>query len=138
MATLKTELTSDPLGRLDSSHHLIESDRVEGTAVLDRDGVKIGTIVRLMIDKLLGQVRYAVMESGGFLGVGESYHPLPWDILNFNPEEGAYVVDLDRDRLAGAPSYSRTDEPDWRDPAYGARVRDYYGLAASRGTSSTL
>jgi PRC-barrel domain len=132
MATLKTDLTRDPLGRLDSSHHLIESDRVEGTAVLNRDGVKIGTITRLMIDKFSGQVMYAVMESGGFLGMGETYHPLPWEILNFNPEEGAYVVDLDRDRLSRAPYYSRTDEPDWTDRAYVVRVREYYGAVPAR------
>ena len=44
MATMKTEAHQKPLGELDSKHHLIASDRVEGTAVLDRNGVKIGTI----------------------------------------------------------------------------------------------
>ena len=48
MATMKTEAHQKPLGELDSKHHLIASDRVEGTAVLDRNGVKIGTIERLM------------------------------------------------------------------------------------------
>jgi hypothetical protein len=126
MGSYKTEATTRPLGQMDSTHHLIDSDRVEGTAVLDREGVKLGTIERLMIDKLSGQVRYAVMSSGGFLGMGESYHPLPWGILNYNAEEGAYVVDLDRSTLEGAPHYLGSDEPDWSDRDYNVRVLEYY------------
>ena len=127
MATLKTDTTTPPVGRLDSSHHLIESDRVEGTAVINRDGEKIGTIERVMIDKLSGQVVYAVMSSGGFLGLGESYHPLPWNLLNYNVEEGGYVVDLDRDRLRAAPSHTSRDI-DWSDPTWSRRVHDHYGV----------
>src|SRR3712207_2941981 len=126
MTTFKTEATTNRPGQIDSSHHLIASDRVEGTAVINREGVKLGTIKRVMIDKLSGQVRYAVMSSGGFLGIGESYHPLPWGVLNYNPEEGAYVVDLDRGALERAPYYVGSDEPDWSDRAYGERLHDYY------------
>jgi sporulation protein YlmC with PRC-barrel domain len=130
MATMKTEAHQKPLGELDSKHHLIASDRVEGTAVLDRNGVKIGTIERVMIDKLSGQVAYAVMSFGGVLGIGENYHPIPWQVLNYNEEEGAYVVDLDRDRLAKAPMYARGEEPDWSDRTYGERVRTHYLVTA--------
>ena len=34
------------------------------------DGTKIGTIERLMIDKVSGKVAYAVLGVGGFMGVG--------------------------------------------------------------------
>ena len=34
-----------------------------------------------MIDKVSGKVAYAVMSFGGFLGIGDRYHPLPWDVL---------------------------------------------------------
>jgi hypothetical protein len=132
MATMKTEAHQKPLGELDSKHHLIASDRVEGTAVLDRDGVKIGTIQRVMIDKLSGKVAYAVMSFGGFLGIGEKYHPIPWEILNYNEEEGAYVVDLDRDTLEKAPAYGRGEEPDWSDRTYGERIRTYYLVTVRR------
>jgi hypothetical protein len=132
MATMKTEAHQKPLGELDSKHHLIASDRVEGTAVLDRDGVKIGTIERVMIDKLSGQVAYAVMSVGGFIGLGEKHHPIPWEILNYNEEEGAYVVDLDRESLEKAPMYGRGEEPDWSDRAYGERVRTYYLVTVRR------
>src|SRR5918994_1192710 len=119
MATMKTEAHQKPLGELDSKHRLIASDRVEGTAVMNGAGVKIGTIERVMIDKLSGQVAFAVLSFGGFLGIGEKHHPIPWEVLNYNEEEGAYVVDLDRDTLEKAPAYGRGKEPDWSDRAYG-------------------
>lgn len=60
---------------------LIESDRVEGTAVYDPNGNHIGSIKRLMIEKIGGKVAYAVMSFGGFLGMGEEEHTIPWNKL---------------------------------------------------------
>ena len=136
MATFKTEATTHRPGQIDSSHHLIASDRVEGTAVINRNGEKLGTIERVMIDKLSGQVVYAVMSSGGFLGLGESHHPLPWGILNYNPEEGGYVVDLDRSRLQGAPYYTGASEPNWSDRSWGQKVHDHYRVDYPRHSLS--
>jgi len=59
-------------------HSLIASDRVEGTPVRRSSGEKIGTIERLMIDKLSGNVAYAVLSFGGFLGMGQKHLPIPW------------------------------------------------------------
>ena len=57
---------------------LIGSDKVEGTAVYGPDRGKIGSLERVMIDKLSGKVAYAVLSFGGFLGMGEDYYPVPW------------------------------------------------------------
>ena len=66
---------------IDETKRLISSEKVEGTTVYNRRGDNLGTIDHLMIDKLEGQVEYAVMFTGGFLGIGESYSPVPWDSL---------------------------------------------------------
>ena len=68
------------------------------------------------------------MSFGGFLGIGESYHPLPWRLLKYDVRQGGYVVDLDRRRLEGAPSYTSSSLPNWSDRTYGHRVDDYYGV----------
>src|SRR5258708_30253684 len=65
---------------------LIGSDKVEGTPVYRPNGERVGTIQRVMIDKIGGQVAYAVMSFGGFMGIGEDYYPLPWRLLAYNPE----------------------------------------------------
>ena len=74
-----------------------------------------------------GRVEYAVMSFGGLFGMGTSYHPLPWHVLTYDTDQGGYVVELDKDRLEGAPSYERDQEPIW-DRGYGERVYGYYGL----------
>ena len=56
---------------------VISSDHVEGTKVYDTAGDKLGSIDDLMIDKVSGQVRYVVLEFGGFLGIGTDRYPLP-------------------------------------------------------------
>jgi hypothetical protein len=112
---------------VDETDRLIASDKVEGTAVYDRQGTRLGSVHTVMIDKYSGQVAYAVMGFGGFLGLGERHHPLPWRSLTYDTGLGGYVVDVTREQLERAPSYGR-DEAPWGDPAYGRRVSDYYGV----------
>jgi hypothetical protein len=105
---------------------LIAADKVEGTTVYGDGREKIGTIHRIMIDKLSGRVDYAVMSFGGFLGIGDRYHPLPWSMLTYDEALDGYVVNLNREKLEHAPSYAE-DELEWTDPRFGTGVTDYYG-----------
>ena len=111
----------------DETNRLIASDKVEGTAVYNRQGERLGSVYNFMVDKRSGHVEYAVLSFGGFLGIGDSYHPLPWKALTYDTGKGGYVVDLDKSRLEGAPSYTRSEVPDWGDPSFGRRIDDYYG-----------
>src|SRR3546814_17040019 len=84
----------------DWSSDVCSSDlKVEGTAVYDLDGERLGHIHNFMIDKHSGEVLYAVMSFGGFLGIGEHYHPLPWKVLKYDEERGGYVVGINKDAL---------------------------------------
>jgi hypothetical protein len=113
---------------IEETDRLIASDKVEGTAVYNRQDEHLGAVHNLMIDKASGKVAYAVMSFGGFLGMGESYHPLPWRVLTYDTRKGGFVVDLDRSKLEKAPSYRASDIPDWSDRTYGNRIDDYYGM----------
>ena len=120
----------DPAGEgvaIDETSRLIASSKVEGTTVFDRQGEAIGTILNFMVDKVSGQVAYAVMSFGGFLGLGENHHPLPWRALTYDTKLGGYVVDIDRDKAADAPRYG--SEADFVDAEYGKRVDAYYRAA---------
>ncbi len=111
----------------DETNRLIASDKVEGTAVYNLQGERLGSVYNFMVDKRSGQVEYAVMSFGGFLGIGDDYYPLPWKSLKYDTTLEGYVVDLDKNRLQRAPHYAGNDESEWRDPAYGRRIDDYYG-----------
>ena len=112
---------------IEETGRLIASNKVEGTAVFSREGEHLGSVYNFMVDKYTGQVAYAVMSFGGFLGLGESYRPLPWRALRYDTKLEGYVVDLDHDQLMNAPGHEG-DDP-FADPAYGRRLRDYYGVS---------
>jgi sporulation protein YlmC with PRC-barrel domain len=113
-------------GQADETDRLISSEKVDGTAVYNRNGDRLGTVDHLMIDKFTGQVEYAVMSFGGFLGMGESYNPVPWKSLTYDVSLGGYVIDTDLSRLESAPRYTTSDQPNWSDRAYTERVDDYW------------
>lgn len=110
-----------------SGNNLIESDRVEGTAVYNREGDRLGTVRRFLVEKKSGKARYAEMVFGGFLGIGEDVHPLPWDVLTYDTDKNGYVVDLTKEQLEGAPRYGMHEDRQF-DDAYDREVRGYYGL----------
>jgi hypothetical protein len=107
---------------------LIASDRVEGTAVRRPKGDKIGSIERLMVDKVSGKVAYAVLSFGGFLGIGHKHLPIPWSLLNYNVELDAYELDIADDVLRKAPSSEQNSEFDFGDRMEEARLYNYYNV----------
>jgi sporulation protein YlmC with PRC-barrel domain len=111
---------SDPSGRL------ISADQVNGTNVYDTQGEKLGSVEDLMIDKVSGRIAYAVLSFGGFLGIGDKHHPLPWGTLKYDPSIGGYVVGLDRRILEGSPAYADDESVAWDDRTWGQQVHDYY------------
>lgn len=124
-------LELDPSGEgiaIEETRRLIASSKVEGTPVFNPAGEQLGTVYNFMVDKVTGQVAYVVMSFGGFLGIGESYHPLPWRALTYDTRLGGYVVDLDQDRLRDAPRYGAGEDP-FVDDEYGTRVDAYYQTA---------
>ena len=108
-----------------TSGTLIAAGRVDGTNVYNLAGDKLGSVYDIMIDKVSGRAIYAVMSFGGFLGMGEKYHPLPWATLKYDAQKGGYVVNLDKKQLEGAPNYDRDSEFEWT-PDYGRKVDSYY------------
>ena len=127
-----TDLSSTRSGTVAANEtgSLIAASKVEGTSVYNRKGESLGSIYDVMIDKKSGKVSYAVMSFGGFLGMGESYHPLPWEKLDYDERQGGYVVDVDKELLQKAPHYGASDSPDWSNRDYGRRIDDYYGVPA--------
>ncbi|MES1162753.1 MAG: PRC-barrel domain-containing protein [Rhizobacter sp.] len=110
-----------------STTDVISSDKVEGTKVYNQAGDKLGSIDDLMIDKSSGKVRYAVLEFGGFLGVGTDRYPLPWDVLKYDKSKEGYVVPLDPATLESAPRYPADNIPLYTSD-YNREINKYYGI----------
>jgi PRC-barrel domain len=107
---------------------LIGSDKVEGTAVYGADANKIGSIERVMIDKVSGRVSYAVLSFGGFLGLGNDHYPLPWQSLKYDTDLGGYITGITEKQLKGAPKYSNDADWNWADVGRNRGLDDYYGI----------
>jgi hypothetical protein len=114
--------TTNPSGALIAAH------QVQGTSVYNTALEKLGSVEDIMLDKASGRIAYAVLTFGGFLGIGDRYYPLPWEKLSYNTEVGGYVVDLDRETLEGAPSYTDTATAGWENEAWGRDVHAHYGV----------
>lgn len=104
----------------------IRATRVIGTEVKDQSGEVIGRIEDIILDKTDNSIMFAVVGFGGVLGVGEKFHPLPWAVLDYVPEENAYLVPFTREQLEAAPKdtiaeFTKDDGYYYRDKAY-----DYY------------
>jgi len=112
-----------------SGKSLIESDRVEGTAVYDLDGHQIGSIRRLMIEKLGGRAIYAIMEFGGLLGMGRQEFAIPWSKLEYDTALEGYKTDVTQEQLKNAPEFSRNGNHDWSNEQSERDLHDYYEVA---------
>jgi len=105
----------------------ISADRVEGTEVYNASGDHLGEVEDVIIDKQSGKVAYAVMSFGGFLGIGQKFHPIPWSMLKYDSGKGGYVVPLDKTTLERAPAYDRADLK-FEDRNWNTQVYDYYKI----------
>src|SRR6476660_1312559 len=94
-------------------HRFVASDRVEGTLVRRSDGTKIGTIERLMIDKVSGKVAYTVLGFGGFMGVGVQHMPVSWDRMKYAVALAACEINLSDEESGRRPLFEGDEEFDW-------------------------
>ncbi len=105
---------------------LIQSNVAHSVKVESRDGDVVGSVYSFMVHKGSGRVTHAVLSLGGFLGMGKSFYPVPFGLLQFDPVRDLYVITIDRRMLEGGPSWSN-NAPVF-DQAYADRVASYYGV----------
>jgi len=108
------------------TEQLIYANRADQMRVATRDGDALGHVQTFMIHKRSGRVTHAVLSLGGFLGLGNSFYPLPFSLLTYDPAADRYVVTTDRRLLEGGPSWA--SNPPAFDQAYADRVASYYGV----------
>ena len=112
---------------------LLQSNVAHSVKVESRDGDVVGSVYSFMVHKGSGRVTHAVLSLGGFLGMGKSFYPVPFGLLQFDPVRDLYVITVDRRLLEGGPSWSN-NAPVF-DQAYADRVASYYGVSAANLTT---
>jgi sporulation protein YlmC with PRC-barrel domain len=105
---------------------LIPADRVNGTDVVSPNGDKLGKIEDVAIEKVSGEVAYAILSFGGLFGIGAKYHPVPWRLLDYDAEKRAYVIPVTKADLEKAPTIDETELSGWNDSLSRDAIYGYY------------
>ena len=99
---------------------------LEGDNVVTPDGEKLGTLDEIMLDVPTGRIAYAVLASGGFLGLGEKLFAIPWRALTLDPDNKSFVLDVSKEHLKDAPGFDKDHWPSMADTAWATNLHTYY------------
>ena len=104
---------------------MVSATSMTGQSLFDRSGAKLGVIKDIFVNRMTGQVEFVIGATGGFLGVGEKFHPLPWSALAYNMTPEGYVVSVSKEAIRAAPAYDR-DQLSSATYGWGAQVHRYF------------
>jgi len=112
---------------MEHSHNVVKAKEVVGVEVKNMAHEKLGKIEEVLLDKESGRVAYAVLASGGILGMGEKFFAIPWNALHYDVNEECYDLNVDKEKLKKAPGFDKDHWPDMADRQWGQTVSQYYG-----------
>lgn len=111
-----------------AKYGVVSASKIIGEAVVNRDDDNLGKISELVIDAKEGRVAYAVLASGGFLGMGHRLFAMPWSAFEFASTEHKLILDVDNEKLKAAPGFDKDAKwPDFADQSWGNTIHEYYG-----------
>lgn len=113
-------------GMPDSQHweRTHRASRIIGTDVRNKRGDKVGDVKDIVLDKN-GTISYAIVATGGFLGMGDRLHAVPWSALDTKGKKD-FFIDIDKDALKKAPSFTSRDWPNFTDEEWLSNNRRFY------------
>ncbi len=106
---------------------VMSASTLEGDSVVNQEGEKLGTVDEIMLDVPTGRIAYAVLSSGGLLGVGDRLFAIPWHALTLDPENKRFILDVAKERLQLAPGFDKDHWPTMADETWAEDVHRYYG-----------
>jgi sporulation protein YlmC with PRC-barrel domain len=107
---------------------ILSTDTLQGDSVINRAGEDLGKIEDFMLNVESGQVAYAVLSFGGFMGMGDKLFAVPMRALNLDTKNKCFVLNVDKERLKEAPGFDKDNWPDMADPQFARQLDTYYGI----------
>lgn len=108
------------------SENVVKTSEVIGVDVYNLEGEKLGEVEEIMLDKQDGNVRYAVLSFGGFLGMGEKLFALPWKALTYDVSKEGFTLKIDKEKLKNAPGFDKDHWPDVEDRVWREEIFKFY------------
>lgn len=120
-------MSSQGMAISNSTRRVLSAGTIQGDRVKDTEGNDVGKIEDIMIDLESGDIAYAVLSFGGFLGMGDKLFAVPWQSLQLNAEEHEFTINVNREVLESAPGFDKGNWPDFADPTFGTETHSHYG-----------
>ncbi|MEN3274561.1 MAG: hypothetical protein V7631_351 [Massilia sp.] len=117
---------------------LMGADTLIGDSVVNGAEEDLGDIKEIMLDMNTGQVAYAVLAFGGFLGMGEKLFAVPWQALHLDTANHRFVLNVEKERLKTAPGFNKDAWPDMSDINWANQVHTFYGTDPHQGGAPTM
>ena len=125
-STMQLNSGFDAAGKLQAGLVLLSASTITGDEVFNLQDENLGKIQDIMLDITEGKIRYAVLSSGGFLGMGDHLFAIPWRALTLDKENHRFLLDIDLDRLKKAPGFNKDEWPNMADPTWNSTIDSYY------------
>ncbi|KAB0661958.1 PRC-barrel domain-containing protein [Burkholderia diffusa] len=106
--------------------NVMEADTLKGNKLFTSDRLEIGKISDIMLDVRSGRVAYAVLSSGGFLGIGGKLYAIPWSALTLDTDEKCFRLDVTADHVKNAPAFDKDHWPSMADEQWGSSLHKFY------------
>ncbi|NBD22136.1 PRC-barrel domain containing protein [Aquabacterium fontiphilum] len=123
-------------GGADDWQRIYRVSKIMGTDLRNARGEKIGDIKDIVVDRN-GAITYAVVSTGGFLGIGDRLHAVPWSAVQNVPGRDYRLLDIDKNRLKDAPSFEPNNWPNVIDEKWSTENRRFYGVGAGQAGSAS-
>ena len=117
---------------------LMGADTLIGDSVVNASEENLGDIKDIMLDMQTGQVAYAVLAFGGFLGIGKKLFAVPWQALHLDTVNKRMVLDVEKERLKSAPGFDKDSWPDMSDVSWAGGIHSFYGTDPKRSGAPTM
>jgi sporulation protein YlmC with PRC-barrel domain len=125
-AVTKSNSREDSAFDIKAGPALLSAATITGDDVCNMQGEKLGTIQDIMLDIQTGRIRYAVLSSGGFLGMGDRLFAVPWNAFRQDKENRRFILDVDVKRLKQAPGFDKEHWPNMADASWNSTIESYY------------
>jgi sporulation protein YlmC with PRC-barrel domain len=117
---------------------LMGADTLIGDSVVNAADQDLGDIKEIMLDMQTGQVAYAVLSFGGFLGMGDKLFAVPWQALHLDTVNKRFVLDIEKEGLRNAPGFDKDAWPDMADAQWAQHIHSFYGTDPMRSGAPTM
>ena len=109
-----------------SGSMVLSASTLSGDSVRNAADENLGDIKDLMIDLDNGNVAYAVLSFGGWLGMGDKLFAVPWSAFTVDTANHCLILNVPKERFKDAPGFDKDHWPNFADPAIATRISDYY------------